>query len=120
MQHGRFKEVFIDRERDVVFCPECELGAFRRSLFQRFGFRLVVTCQCGAKVHTGLQLDDLPRLEFDEEAIGAMSDDELEAAIFYGTLPVVFVEKYPGVEVTSDTPLWALFGTQHRRLRRAA
>ncbi len=117
---GARAQVFVDYERDVVWCPDCDLGAFRESLFRTHGFRLRVQCVCGANVCTGFRDADLPTLKFDDEAIAKMSADEVESAEFYGTLPMQLVERYPGIEIDENTPLWAILPKAFVRRRQAA
>jgi hypothetical protein len=96
--------IFVDYERDVVWCGACDRGAKRGTIFQHFGFRLVVRCECGADVATGLCAEDLPYFEIDFAGLKAMS---VAARAAMGP-PGTWVERYPGILIDSDTPIWAV------------
>lgn len=101
-------KTFVDYDRDIVWCGECDLGARRENVFRAHGFRLVVPCACGAKVATGLRREDLPRFEIDFDAVDEMGP--LARAVIARTkaMPGRWIYKYPGIEIDSDTPVWAL------------
>lgn len=97
--------IYVDYERDIVWCGECDLAARRENVFRAHGFRLVVRCACGAKVATGLRREDLPRYEIDFEELEALSP---VVRLMLDTPPGRWIYKYPGIEIDSDTPIWAL------------